>query len=117
MKIFYLRAGEGFLEIVFVGCVSCLFVLNLLIFFFLAAMNSLKTSIFFFFYMITLMKTFYLRTVECFLEIVFVGLCEVFVCLEFVKLFFFFFLAPKLIGPAQGCEFFKNVDFFRCDPP
>ena len=47
MKIFYLRAGEGFLEIVFVGCVRCLFViafvgcvrylvaLNLLSFFFL----------------------------------------------------------------------------------
>ena len=60
MKISYLRGGEGFLEIVFVGCVRCSFVLNLL--------N------------------------------------------------FFFFLAAKLIGPVQGCESFKNIDFLPLSP-
>ena len=50
-----------------------------------------------------------------FLEIVFVGWCGVFVCLEFVEIFFFP-LAAKLIGPFQGCEFFKKVDFFDVAP-
>ena len=45
------------------------------------------------------------------LEIVFVGQCEVFVCLDFVLTFFFFSLAVKLIGPRMGHQFFKNVDF------
>ena len=46
------------------------------------------------------------------LEIVFVGQCEVFVCLDFVD-----FPPPplvtKLIGPLMGCQFFKipYVDF------
>ena len=43
------------------------------------------------------------------LEIVFVGLFQVFVCLKFLD---FFFLAAKLIGPFPGCQFFKDVDFF-----
>ena len=44
------------------------------------------------------------------MEIVFVGECEVFVCLCFVVCFFFFFspLAAKLIGPKTGRQFFKN---------
>ena len=45
------------------------------------------------------------------MEIVFVGQCEVFVCLGFVA-FFFFPLAAKLIGLQTGCQFFKNIDFF-----
>ena len=49
------------------------------------------------------------------LEKVFVGQCEVFVCLDFVLTFFFFFfffsLAAKLIDPRMGRQFFKNVDF------
>ena len=44
------------------------------------------------------------------LEIVFVGQCKVFVCLDFVH---FFPFATKLIGPQMGCQFFKkDVDFF-----
>ena len=43
------------------------------------------------------------------LEIVFVGQCEVFVCLDFVLTFFP--LDAKLIGLRMGCQFFKNVDF------
>ena len=43
------------------------------------------------------------------LEIVFVGQCEVFVCLDFVLTFFP--LATKLIGPRMGRQFFKNVDY------
>ena len=53
------------------------------------------------------------------LEIVFVGQCEVFVWLGFVKPFFTLFLFPlaaKLIGPRTGCQFLKNVDFSRIDP-
>ena len=42
------------------------------------------------------------------LEIVFVGQCEVFVCLDLVH---FFPLAAKLIGPRTGCQFFKKFDF------
>ena len=43
------------------------------------------------------------------LEIVFVGQCEVFVCLDFVHFFLFFFpLAVKLIGPRTGCQFKKK---------
>ena len=35
--------------------------------------------------------------------------CEVFVCLDFVIFFFFFFpLATKLMVPQTGCEFFKK---------
>ena len=45
------------------------------------------------------------------LEIVFVGQCEVFVCLDIVLTFFFSPLATKLIGPQMGRQFFKNVDF------
>ena len=37
------------------------------------------------------------------LEIVFVGQCEVFVCLDFVD---FFPFAAKLIGSLMGCQFF-----------
>ena len=53
-----------------------------------------------------------------FLEIIFVGQCEAFVCLEFVEIFFFFFfsLAAKHIGPQMECQFFKNVDFFDTLP-
>ena len=46
------------------------------------------------------------------LEIVFVGQCELFVCLGFVEIISLFFpLAAKLIGPRMGRQFFKNVDF------
>ena len=52
----------------------------------------------------------FLKDIDSFLEIVFVGLCEMFVCLEFV-FYFFFFLVAKLIGQFLGCEFFKNGKF------
>ena len=39
------------------------------------------------------------------LEIVFVGQCEVFVCLDFVLTFF-----SPLAGSQMGRQFFKNVD-------
>ena len=43
------------------------------------------------------------------MEIVFVGECEVFVCLCFCCLLFFFFsLAAKLIGPKTGRQFCNN---------
>ena len=48
-----------------------------------------------------------------FLEIVFVGQCEVFVYLDFGN---FFPLAAKLIGPQTGCQFFKHVDFSDIRP-
>ena len=52
------------------------------------------------------------------LEIVFVGQHEVFVCLDFVNFFFFFFpLAAKFIGPRTGCQFFKKCRSFRHLPP
>ena len=41
-----------------------------------------------------------------FLEIVFVGQCEVFVCRDLVHLFSL--LAAKLIGSRTGCQFFKK---------
>ena len=41
------------------------------------------------------------------LEIVFVGQCEVCVCLDFA--YFFFPLAAKLIGPQTGRQFFKKI--------
>ena len=46
-----------------------------------------------------------------FLEIVFVGQREVFVCLDFCH-FFFFPLAMKVIGLQTGCHFFKKCRFF-----
>ena len=49
------------------------------------------------------------------LKIVFVGQCEVFVCLDFVH-FFFFLLAAKLIGPLTGVSSLKNVDFSHTYP-
>ena len=51
----------------------------------------------------------YSRGTVSVLEIVFVGQCEVFVCLGFVLTFFF--LAAKLIGSRRGRQFFKHVDF------
>ena len=47
------------------------------------------------------------------LAIVFVGQCEVFVCLGFVSLFllFLFPLAAKLIGPRTGCQSLKTSIF------
>ena len=51
-----------------------------------------------------------LRGTVSVLETVFVGQCEVFVCLDFV-LAFVFSLAAKLMGPRMGRQFFKNVDF------
>ena len=51
------------------------------------------------------------------METVFVGQCEVFVCLGFIDYFFLFFpLAAKLIVPQTGCQFFKNVDFLDNHP-
>ena len=48
------------------------------------------------------------------MEIVFVGQCEVFVCLGFGHFNYFiclfFSLAAKLIGARTGRQFFKNVD-------
>ena len=45
------------------------------------------------------------------LEIVFVGQCEVRVCLDYVLFFFFFFRSSGI-----GCRFFKKIffDFFGC---
>ena len=51
----------------------------------------------------------WLRGTVSVLEIVFVGQCEVFVCLDFALAFSP--LAAKLIGPRMGRQFFKNVDF------
>ena len=62
-----------------------------------------------------LLKISYFKEMVFIFEMVFVGLCEVFVCLEF-SAFFFFSLAAKLIGPFPECEFFKNVDFFPVHP-
>ena len=46
------------------------------------------------------------------LEIVYVGQCEVFVCLDFVVFFFLsLLLVAKLIGPRMGCQFLKKFDF------
>ena len=50
------------------------------------------------------------------LEIVFVGQCEVFVCLDFVH-FFFFPLTMKLIGLRTGVNSLKKFDFFFATPP
>ena len=44
-----------------------------------------------------------------FLWIVFVGQCEVFLCLDFGL---FFSLAAKLIGLRTGCQFFKKILIF-----
>ena len=68
--------------------------------------NSLKTSIF-------LLPT-PLRGCRLLLEIVFVGQCEVFVCLGFGHfiLFVYFFPWPRSSkGPRVGRQLFKNVDF------
>ena len=47
------------------------------------------------------------------MEVVFVGQCEVFICLGLLEIISLFFpLAMKLIGPQTGCQFFKNVNFF-----
>ena len=48
------------------------------------------------------------------LEIGFVGLCGVFVSLDFVD---FLPLAAKLTGLRTGCQFFKKCRFFRHLPP
>ena len=68
--------------------------------------NSLKTSIF--------PLPTPLRGCRSLLEIVFVGQCEVFVCLGFGHfiLFVYFFPWPRSSkGPRMGRQFFKNVDF------
>ena len=44
------------------------------------------------------------------LEIVFVGQCGVFVCLDFVH---FFPFATNLICSRTGCQFFKKCPFFQ----
>ena len=49
-----------------------------------------------------------------FWEIVFVGQCEVFVCLELVDICSFP-RAAKLIDPRTGCQFLKN-DFINTPP-
>ena len=51
----------------------------------------------------------YLRGCVTVLEIVFVGQCEIFFCLDFVH---FFPLAAKLIVPRTGCQFFKKKGDF-----
>ena len=58
--------------------------------------------------------TYPLRGCRSLLEIVFVGQCEVFVCLGFGHfiLFVYFFPWPRSSkGPRMGRQFFKNVDF------
>ena len=45
------------------------------------------------------------------LEIVFVGQCEMFVCLHFVGLFFFFFFFFFPLVREQGVNSLKDVDF------
>ena len=68
--------------------------------------NSLKTSIF--------PLPTPLRGNRSLLEIVFVGQCEVFVCLGFGHfiLFVYFFPWPRSSkGTRMRCQFFKNVDF------
>ena len=69
--------------------------------------NSLKTVEFLINH--PLNSIFHLRGCITFLEIVFVGQCDVFVCLNLKH----FFLATKLIGPRTGCLFFKNCWFFH----
>ena len=67
--------------------------------------NSLKTSF---------SVTYPLRGCRSLLEIVFVGQCEVFVCLGFGHfiLFVCFFPWPRSSkGQRMGRQFFKNVDF------
>ena len=51
-----------------------------------------------------------LRGRVSFLEIVFVGQCDVFVCLDFIEIFFP--LAVKLIVPRTGCHSFKKMSIF-----
>ena len=60
----------------------------------------------------------HLRGLMLVLAIVFVGQCEVFVCLGFVSYFllFLFLLAVKLIGLQTGCQFLKNVYFSGIHP-
>ena len=68
--------------------------------------NSLKTSIF--------PLPTPLRGCRSLLVIVFVGQCEVFVCLGFGHFILFVYFFPWLRsskGPRMGCQFFKNVDF------
>ena len=60
-----------------------------------------------------------LRGCRSLLEIVFVGQCEVFVCLRFGHfiLFVYFFPWPRSsLGPRTGCQFFKNVSFLDQHP-
>ena len=49
------------------------------------------------------------------LEIILVGQCDVFVCLDFVH--FFFPLAVKLIGLRTGCQFLKIMSVFLTPTP
>ena len=49
-----------------------------------------------------------------FLEIVFVGQCEVFVCLDFIH---FSPLTAKLVGPQTGYQFFKKMLIFLTPTP
>ena len=63
-----------------------------------------------------LAKKSYLRTTVSVSEIIFVGPCEVFVCLDFV-LTFFSPLAAKLISPRMGRQSLKDVYFFCYRPP
>ena len=61
-----------------------------------------------------------LRGCRSLLEIVFVGLCEAFVCLRFGHsiLFVYFFPWPRSSkGPRMRRQFFKNVDFSVTYPP
>ena len=58
------------------------------------------------------MKISSLKGTAPFLEIVFVGFCEVFICQEFAPYFPLVILSVKLIGPFPGDQFFKNADLF-----
>ena len=57
-----------------------------------------------------------LRTTVSVLEIVFVGQCEVFVCLDFVLTFFFFCLGRETHRSANWMSTLKNVDISDTSP-
>ena len=81
--------------------------------------TGLVVAVAVFFLVIISIFIFSLRNWWSFLETVFVGQCEVFVCLGFVEIIhflYFFPLAAKIIGPQTGCQFFQNVDLFYNSP-
>ena len=105
VKYRYMLFGDSFCRVVWGVSLSWI-CQTFFFFFFLVANFSIWSP---------LMKISYLRTAECFLEIVFVGLSEVLFVFNLLVFFFSLslsLLAAKLIGSFPGCEFFKNADFF-----